>query len=193
MLRSKAAEAARTIEALARQEAEIDRAAATVIAALRAGGRIFVCGNGGSAAEAQHFATELTGRYRLSREPLPALFLGGDVSQMSCIANDFEWDEVFARPLRAFAAPGDLLLCFSTSGDSSNIVATLRTANALGVASIAILGRTGGACAPLAGQALIIDADDTARIQEAHLFLIHCLCDYIDDAAIPARAAMSAH
>lgn len=193
MLRSKAAEAARTIEALARQEAEIDRAAATVIAALRAGGRIFVCGNGGSAAEAQHFATELTGRYRLSREPLPALFLGGDVSQMSCIANDFEWDEVFARPLRAFAAPGDLLLCFSTSGDSSNIVATLRTANALGVASIAILGRTGGACAPLAGQALIIDADDTARIQEAHLFLIHCLCDYIDDAAIPARAAMFAH
>jgi D-sedoheptulose 7-phosphate isomerase len=189
MLRTKAAEAARVIGALARLEGEVDRAAATIVAVLRSGGRIYVCGNGGSAAEAQHFATELTGRYRLSRAPLPALFLGGDASQMSCIANDFEWDEVFARPLRAFAGPGDLVLVFSTSGDSSNIVATLAAANALGVPSIALLGRTGGACAPLAGQALVIEADDAARIQEAHLFLIHCLCDYIDDAAIPARAA----
>jgi D-sedoheptulose 7-phosphate isomerase len=189
MLSARISEARGVFEGLAAMEADIRRATETMMRVLGAGGRILVCGNGGSAAEAQHFATELTGRYRRNRAPLPAMFLGGDASQITCIANDFDWDEIFARPLKAFAAQGDLLLCFSTSGSSPNIVAALRLANEIGIDSIAMLGKSGGEAARHARQALIVASDDTARIQEAHLFLVHCFCDEIDGIVVNRKAS----
>lgn len=120
--------------------------------------------------------------WRSDRQPLPALYLGGDVGQMSCIANDFAWDEVFSRPLQALATEGDLLFCLSTSGNSSNVVSVLEAARHLGIESIALLGRSGGIVASLAERALVVGSDDTARIQEAHLFLIHWFCDYVEEA-----------
>jgi len=185
ILRTKIGDATRAFEGLVLMEPDIERAVQLIDSTLRRGGRILVCGNGGSAAEGQHLVTELVGRYRSNRQPLPAIYLGGDVGQMTCIANDFTWDDVFARPLRALARPGDLLLCLSTSGASSNIVAVLRAARELEIESIALLGRSGGDAAALADQALIVASADTGRIQEVHLFLIHWFCEYIE-AAFPA-------
>lgn len=184
ILQTKIGDATRAFEGLARMEPDIERAAQSIVATLRRGGRVLVCGNGGSAAEGQHLVTELVGRYRSNRQPLPAVYLGGDVGQMTCIANDFTWDDVFARPLRALARPGDLLLCLSTSGASSNIVAALRVAREMEIESLALLGRSGGGAASLADHALIVPSADTARIQEVHLFLIHWFCEYIE-AAFP--------
>lgn len=184
-LQAKLADARGAFDSLAGMAAEIELAAASIVRTLQDGGRLLVCGNGGSASEGQHLVTELVGRYRSNRQPLPAVFLGGDVGQMTCIANDYGWDEVFARPLRALAGPHDLVVCLSTSGNSSNVVAALRVARELGLDSLALLGRNGGAAAPLAARALIVGADDTARIQEAHLFLIHWFCDHLE-VAFPA-------
>ncbi len=184
ILQTKIGDATRAFEGLALMEPDIERAVQSIVSTLRRGGRILVCGNGGSAAEGQHLVTELVGRYRSNRQPLPAIYLGGDVGQMTCIANDFTWDDVFARPLQALARPGDLLLCLSTSGTSSNIVAVLRAARAMEIESIALLGRSGGDAAALADQALIVASSDTGRIQEVHLFLIHWFCEYIE-AAFP--------
>jgi len=174
-------EARRTLESLSSMEAQLNDAARLIGQALLEGNTILVCGNGGSAAEGQHFVTELVGRYRLNRRPLPAIFLGGDAGQMSCIANDFDWDQVFARPLRAFARPGDVLLCFSTSGSSSNVVSVLKAAQELGLTRVALLGKDGGAAAGLATHPLIIDSSNTARIQEAHLFFLHWICEYLEE------------
>jgi D-sedoheptulose 7-phosphate isomerase len=169
-----------TLDSLLGMEAQISDAARLIGQALTNGNTILVCGNGGSAAQGQHFVTELVGRYRLNRRSLPAIFLGGDVGQMSCIANDFDWDQVFARPLRAFARPGDVLLCFSTSGASSNVVRALKAAEDLGLTRVALLGKDGGAAANLATHAMIVDSDSTARIQEAHLFFVHWICEYLE-------------
>jgi D-sedoheptulose 7-phosphate isomerase len=173
-------DARRTLETLSGMEARLSDAARLIGEALLGGNTILVCGNGGSAAEGQHFVTELIGRYRLNRRPLPAIFLGGDASQMSCIANDFDWDQVFARPLRAFARPGDVLLCFSSSGASSSVVNALKAAEELGLTRIALLGKGGGAAAAHATHPLIVDSGSTARIQEAHLFFLHWICEYLE-------------
>lgn len=182
MLEAKIRDVRSTFDNLARMASEIEQAASSIVQTLRTGGRILVCGNGGSASEGQHFVTELVGRYRSNRQPLPALYLGGDVGQMSCIANDFAWDEVFSRPLQALAEKGDLLLCLSTSGNSPNVVAALDAARRLKLDSIALLGRSGGTAASFARRALVVGSDDTGRIQEAHLFLIHWFCDYVEEA-----------
>lgn len=174
-------EARQTFESLASMEMQVNEAARLIGQALLGGHAILVCGNGGSAAEGQHFVTELVGRYRFDRRPLPAIFLGGDVGQMSCIANDFDWDQVFARPLRALARKGDVLLCFSSSGASSNVVSALRVAEELGLTRIALLGKGGGAAAEHATHPLIVDSASTARIQEAHLFFVHWICEYLEE------------
>lgn len=173
-------DARRTLESLASLEAQASDVARLIGQALKDGHTILVCGNGGSAAEGQHFVTELVGRYRFDRRPLPAIFLGGDVGQMSCIANDFDWDEVFSRPLRALGRKGDVLLCFSSSGASSNIVSALKAAEELGLTRVALLGKGGGTAADLATHPLIVDSASTARIQEAHLFFVHWICDYLE-------------
>ena len=173
-------EARQTLDGLSRLSGEIDAISRLLGDALSRGNTVLACGNGGSAAEAQHFVTELVGRYRVNRRPLPALFLGGDASQMTCISNDYEWNDVFARPLQAFARPGDVLLCLSTSGTSSNIVSVLKAARERDVSSIALLGKDGGDAAGLATHPLVISSNSTARIQEAHLFVIHWICEYLD-------------
>jgi D-sedoheptulose 7-phosphate isomerase len=159
---------------------EIDRASALAVATLEAGGKILACGNGGSAAEAQHFVTELVGRYLTDRRPLPAVWLGGDTGQMTCIANDFSPDEVFSRPLAALASPHDLLLVLSSSGKSRNVIRCLEAARAQSIPSIALLGKGGGPAAALATIPIIVPSPSTARVQEMHLLIVHVLCDTIE-------------
>jgi D-sedoheptulose 7-phosphate isomerase len=178
------AETLKTFQALAGIRPEIDRAGQMVLSTLRAGKKLILCGNGGSAAEAQHFATELAGRYANSRRALPAIALNADGSLLTCIANDFGYDDVFARQLAAFAQPGDLLVALTSSGNSANILAALAAAKKLGLDSLAFLGRGGGKAKGLATCELIMPGASGSAAQEAHLFLIHHFCELID-AAFP--------
>lgn len=157
----------------------LEEASAAIIRCLSEGGKLLTCGNGGSCAEAQHLATELAGRYRGHRRSLGAVHLG-DSTLVSCVANDYGWSESFSRPLSGLATAGDLLVVFSTSGRSANVVRVLEMAAELQVASLAFLGRDGGACRGLATWEVIVNSGDTARIQEAHLFLLHWLCEQIE-------------
>ncbi len=175
-------ETVRTFQALPSLRAEIDRAGDLVLATLRAGGKLLVCGNGGSAAEAAHFATELVGRYAKNRRSLPAVALSSDGSLLSCIGNDYGYESVFARQIEGLARPGDLVVVLTSSGNSANIVAALGTARRLGLASIAFLGRGGGKAKGLATVDLIMPGESGAAAQEAHLFLIHHFCARIDAA-----------
>lgn len=161
----------------------IARAAALMAAALRAGGKILACGNGGSAADAQHFAAELVNRFVIERAPLAALALTTDSSTLTSIANDYSYEEVFAKQVRALGRAGDVLLAISTSGNSANVVAAMRVAREQGLRTVALTGRGGGRMAaqltPEDVHVCVPDAD-TARTQEVHLLALHCLCDGID-------------
>ena len=170
------------LQSLASQAQQIERIAATVRDALLGGRTLLTCGNGGSATDAQHLAEELIGRYRANRRALPAIALTADSAALTCIANDFGYDAVFARQVEGLARPGDLLLCFSTSGNSPNISAALRAARARGAGTIALLGKDGGAARGLADQALVVNSDDTAHIQAAHLQILHYICELVEDA-----------
>ncbi len=174
------AETLRTFQALPTIRPEIDRAGDLLLETLRRGGKILVCGNGGSAAEAAHFATELVGRYAKNRRSLPAVALSSDGSLLSCIGNDFGYDQVFARQIAGLAQPGDLVVVLTSSGNSANIVAALHEARRLGLASLAFLGRGGGQAKGLATVDLVIPGSSGAAAQEAHLFLIHHFCERID-------------
>jgi len=173
------------LQSLARQAGQIEAIAVTVRDTVLRGGLLLTCGNGGSATDAQHLAEELIGRYRSNRRALPAVALTADSSALTCIANDFGYDAVFARQVEGLGKPGDLLLCFSTSGNSPNIAAALRAARALGMGTIALLGKDGGAARALADLALVVAADDTARIQEAHLQVLHYICEVVEVALAP--------
>jgi D-sedoheptulose 7-phosphate isomerase len=174
----------RAFQALPTIRAEIDRAGDLMLATLRRGGKLLICGNGGSAAEAAHFATELVGRYARTRRSLPAIALSSDGSLLSCIGNDFGYEQVFARQVAGLAQPGDLLVVLTSSGNSANILAALHEAKRLGLESVAFLGRGGGQARGLATCDLIMPGDSGAAAQEAHLFLIHHFCERID-AAFP--------
>jgi D-sedoheptulose 7-phosphate isomerase len=150
-------------------------------AALRGGGTLFFAGNGGSAADAQHLATEYVVRYQTNRPAMRAIALTTDTSLLTACANDMGFDEVFARQVEALAESGDLLVLHSTSGESPNVIRAAQAARARGVAVVALLGRTGGGLKDLADVALIIPSDDTARIQELHLAIEHVICDLVED------------
>lgn len=171
-----------TFQALTTIRAEIDRAGDLILATLQRGGKLLVCGNGGSAAEAAHFATELVGRYAKNRRSLPAIALSSDGSLLSCIGNDYGYEHVFARQIEGLAKPGDLVVALTSSGNSANIIAALTTAKRLGLESIAFLGRGGGKAKGVATCDLIMPGDSGAAAQEAHLFIIHHLCERIDAA-----------
>ena len=147
---------------------------------LSKGGTIFWCGNGGSAAESSHLAVELIGRFKNNRRSLPSLSLNADTSAITCIANDFGYDEIFARQLEGLGKKGDVLIVLSSSGKSENILGVLRKAKEIGVTSIALLGKGGGEAVGLSDFAIVIDSDETARIQEMHLLLGHTLCEYAE-------------
>ena len=179
-LKSYTSDLKNVIDTVLEHESVLDAAADTLIACLQAGGTLLTCGNGGSASQAQHLVTELMGRYRSNRKSLRAIFLGGDASLLSCVANDFDWEESFARPLSGLARPNDFLISFTTSGNSRNVVRTLERAKELELASLTLMGKDGGSCKGLATWEVIVPSDSTARIQEAHLFMLHYLCEKIE-------------
>jgi D-sedoheptulose 7-phosphate isomerase len=150
---------------------------------LRADGKIMACGNGGSAADAQHFAAELLNRFEQERPPLAAIALTTDTSTLTSIANDYRYEDVFAKQVQALGRRGDVLLAISTSGNSPNVIEAIHAAHARGVRVVALTGKQGGKMAALLGPDdihLCVPAERTARIQEVHLLAIHCLCDGID-------------
>jgi D-sedoheptulose 7-phosphate isomerase len=148
--------------------------------ALKNGNTIFWCGNGGSAAESSHLAVELIGRFKNNRRSLPSLSLNADTSAITCIANDFGYDEIFARQLEGLGKKSDVLIVLSSSGKSENILRALRQAKKMGITSIALLGKGGGEAVALSDFAIVIESDETARIQEMHLLLGHTLCEFAE-------------
>jgi len=171
------------LAALAAMAAPIEAAARRMVHSLAAGGKVMACGNGGSAADSQHFAAEMLNRFEKERPPLAAIALTTDTSTLTSIANDYRYEDVFAKQVRALGKPGDVLLAISTSGNSPNVIEAIRAAQAHGIAVAALTGKQGGAIAALLGPHdihLCVPAERTARIQEVHLLAIHCLCDGID-------------
>ncbi len=163
--------------------APVARAGALLAETLRQGGKALACGNGGSAADSQHFAAELINRFEIERAPLAAIALTTDTSTLSSIANDYAYEQVFAKQLRALGRRGDVLLALSTSGNSANVIEAVRTAHELGVRVIALTGNGGGKMAALLSAEdvhVCVPHKRTARIQEVHLLVLHCLCDAID-------------
>lgn len=180
LFRANLAEHQHTMAQLGTLEPAVAAAAGLMAGALAAGGKLMLCGNGGSAADCQHLAAELTGRFIDDRRPLAALALTTDTSALTCIANDYAFDQVFARQVRALGRPGDVLVAISTSGNSPNVLAAAAAAHELGIACIGLLGRDGGALKVLCDPAIVVPSTVTARIQEAHILIGHSLCGMLE-------------
>ncbi len=157
-----------------------DAVADAMIATYRSGGRVYFCGNGGSAADAQHFAAELSGHFIFDRPPLAAEALHGNASHMTAVANDYDYESVFARALAGSARPGDLLVAISTSGNSGSIVRAAETARVNGVTVVAMTGAGGGALATHADFALRVPSDETGRVQESHIVFVHAISERVE-------------
>ncbi len=184
-------EVVRQVEA---QQPVLEAIALAMTATLRAGGKILWCGNGGSAADAQHLAAEIVGRFRRERRGLASIALTTDTSVLTSVANDYGFEVVFARQVEALGAPGDLLVAISTSGNSRNVIAALEVARSQGLVTVAFTGAGGGKLGPLADHLFAVASRDTARIQEAHVLAGHMLCDWIELSwlnAQPAEASRS--
>ena len=160
----------------------IRQAAGVLAASLSQGGKLMLCGNGGSAADSQHLAAELTGRFVKDRRPLAAVALSTDTSALTCIGNDYGFDEVFARQVTGLGRKGDCLLAISTSGNSRNVARAAETARVAGIRVIGLLGRDGGVLRGLCDVAIVVPSATTARIQEAHIFIGHTLCAMVEEA-----------
>jgi D-sedoheptulose 7-phosphate isomerase len=167
-------------QTLLAQQAAFDQLANATIQCLRAGGKILTCGNGGSAADALHMAEEFVGRYRSNRRALPALSLNADPTALTCIANDFGYDEIFGRQVEALGAPGDILVGFSTSGNSPNVLRAFAAGKTRGLTTVGLLGKDGGQARRQVDIALVVGSTDTARIQEAHTIIIHALLEIVE-------------
>jgi D-sedoheptulose 7-phosphate isomerase len=177
------------IERLRSQTPILERIAEAMTRSILDGNKILWCGNGGSAADAQHLAAELVGRFRRERRGLPSVALTTDTSVLTSIGNDYGYEQVFSRQVEALAEPGDVLVGISTSGNSPNVCAAIEAARRLGVFTVAFSGEAGGAIARIADAALCAPAKDTARVQEAHILCGHILCDWIELTICAAKPA----
>ncbi|MCU1293458.1 MAG: phosphoheptose isomerase [Bryobacterales bacterium] len=160
----------------------VDEIAQRLITALQHGNKILTCGNGGSAADALHMAEELVGRYKHDRRSLPAISLAADPTLLTCIGNDYGFDKLFSRQIEGLAQPGDIVVMFSSSGNSSNLLAALTAAEQKRVVTVALLGKTGGFMAGKADYEIIVPGAETARIQEVHTLILHSWLEQIDSA-----------
>lgn len=158
----------------------VDRAAELLADALLAGNKLLACGNGGSAADASHMTTEFVVRFQADRRPYPAISFTANGGDLTACGNDYSFDEVFARQVRAYGQRGDILLAFTTSGNSENVLRAIATAKQEGITTVAFLGRSGGRTAGVADVELIVTDQVTARIQEAHKLLLHTICEMVE-------------
>src|SRR5881227_2385726 len=174
------AAATETLRSLSSLEARMVEAGDLIERCLRAGNKLLVCGNGGSAADAAHFATEFVVRFVKDRPAYPAICLTGDGGLLTAAGNDYGFDEIFARQVAAFGVENDLLICLTTSGKSKNVTRALEEAKKRKLKTIALLGRDGGTTRGIADVDLLVRGDSTARIQEAHKLLLHVLCETVE-------------
>ncbi|HPM43324.1 MAG TPA: D-sedoheptulose 7-phosphate isomerase [Candidatus Omnitrophota bacterium] len=161
---------------------DIAKAAGIIIEAIKGGGKLLIFGNGGSAADSQHMAAELVGRFKKERRPWPAIALTTNTSTLTAIANDYSYDDVFTRQLSALGKPGDVALGISTSGNSSNVIKALKTAQEMGIKTIGLTGKLGGKITSECDVTITVPAKETPRIQECHLLLVHIICEIVEDA-----------
>jgi D-sedoheptulose 7-phosphate isomerase len=178
------ADACHTLQDLATQEDAFQKVASVAVETIKSGGKLLTCGNGGSAADAMHLAEELVGRYKSNRRPMPAISLNADPTLLTCIGNDYGFDEIFSRQVDGLGNKNDLLVCFSTSGNSRNILRAIEAAKSKGVKSVALLGNDGGKARGKADFEIIVASRDSGRIQEAHTLILHALLEVIERAAV---------
>jgi len=183
------ADAQSMLQTLLPMEPQVNRAADLLATALLSGNKLLACGNGGSAADASHLTTEFVVRFNADRRPYPAISFTTNGGDLTACGNDYSFDEVFARQVRAFGLPGDVLFAFTTSGNSENVVRALKTAKETGVLTVSFLGKTGGPCKGLADVEFIVPHQITARIQEAHKLLLHTICEIVEVRLHAAAAA----
>ncbi|MBP7056720.1 MAG: D-sedoheptulose 7-phosphate isomerase [Candidatus Omnitrophica bacterium] len=161
---------------------DIAKASSFIVDSIKGGGKLIIFGNGGSAADSQHMAAELVGRFKKERRPWPAIALTTNTSTLTAVANDYSYNDVFARQLSALGKRGDVALGISTSGNSMNVVEALKTAKAMGIKTIGLTGSPGGKLLPECDIAIKVPAKDTPRIQECHLLLVHIICEIVENA-----------
>jgi len=159
---------------------KIEESSDVIAKSLKSGGTIFWCGNGGSAADSPHIAAEFVGRYKKNRKPLRSIALTTDSSVLTCVANDYSYEEIFSRQLSALGRVGDILVVITTSGESENIKLALLQAKKMKIKTIALLGKKGGVCKNYADIPLIIQSDTTSRIQEIHILIEHLICELVE-------------
>jgi len=180
LLSQNIAEHAVTMQSLMLLSDAVLEASRVLAGGLQGGGKLMLCGNGGSASDAQHFAAEMMGRFQKTRHPYAAIALTGDTSVLTCIANDYAFDQVFARQVQGLGRPGDVLIALSTSGQSANVIQAAIQARQSGIFVLGLMGKGGGALKEHCDLALVVASNNTARIQEAHILLIHTLCELIE-------------
>ncbi|MCA9405755.1 MAG: D-sedoheptulose 7-phosphate isomerase [Candidatus Omnitrophica bacterium] len=168
-------------KALAKNVEKISEAASTILTAINNGGTVFFFGNGGSAADSQHIAAEFIGRFQKERRALPAIALTTDTSILTALGNDYSLDIIFARQLEGLAKKGDVAVGISTSGNSGNVVEGIKKAKELGLKTISLTGHEGGALASMTDVSIIVPSQSTARIQESHLCVAHCICELVEE------------
>ena len=171
----------KAVEFVKKEAAVLEKIAAVIVEAIDKGNKILFAGNGGSAADSQHFAAEMSGRFKKERRGLPGISLTTDTSALTAIANDYGYENVFSRQVEALAKPGDVFICFSTSGNSPNILKAAEKALEIGCKTIGFLGKDGGTIKNKCNISFIVPAPVTARIQETHLLAYHIVCELIDN------------
>ena len=171
---------------LEREKNNIEKSTFLICRALENKKKLLICGNGGSAAESQHFAAELVGRFKIKREGIPAIALTADTSLITALGNDFGFDTIFAKQVETLGSEGDVLCCLSTSGISKNIIMASLKAKEKNIPTISLLGKDGGRIKEISDVSIVVPSQDTARIQEAHLLIIHVICQLIEKYLFPS-------